>query len=641
MEKESFESEEIAALMNDAFISIKVDREERPDIDHLYMSVCQMMREQCGWPLNVVMTPDAKPFYAATYIPPTSRFQVVGMDELVPRLKHAWENRRVDIDAAADQISGLIERAATAGANPAQAADSQISRELLAKAASRLANEFDDAHGGFGSAPKFPMPHTLLFLLQQWRRTEEQGILDMIERTLEAMAAGGIYDHVGFGFHRYSTDREWLLPHFEKMLYDQALLLMAYSEAAMISSASGYDSVVRDLSHFIVSELQDPSGGFYSAIDADSEGIEGKFYIWNWEELSSLLTQAEFDFVRDHFGVKKDGNFEEEAATGKLDGANILHAVKVPAQVPGSVQKTWSPIRQKLYQHRKKRIPPFLDDKVLSDWNGLMIAALARSSVVAGAGNNLEIAITAAEFLFSTMVRDGRLYRRWKDDDAAIDGVASDYSFLALGSIELYMQTFDDRWMTRAIELHEQLANRFQDEESGGFYINASDGESLLVRQKELHDGAIPSANSVALTNLIRLAHMTGQEAFMDQANRLLASMSESVATYPTGFAWMLLGIDHMIGPSVQVVIVGEPGADDTIEMHDALRAMYAPHVVGFFKPAFPDTASGDSFAPYTQSMKSIEGKATAYVCVDHVCELPTTDISQMQKGVRDSALIA
>ncbi|TDI75353.1 MAG: thioredoxin domain-containing protein [Bacteroidetes bacterium] len=639
MERESFENEAIARLMNDTFVSIKVDREERPDIDHLYMSVCQMMRERCGWPLNIVMTPDARPFFATTYVPPSTRFQVVGMDELIPRLKQAWLDKREEIDSSARHIHELIKQAA--GAESGQTGDLgfDISPKLLLDATARLNEEFDSEYGGFGSAPKFPMAHHLLFLMQQWSRSPGQNIVDMVNKTLASMARGGMYDHVGFGFHRYSTDREWFLPHFEKMLYDQALLLMAYVKAAQILPEAGFDRIAREIGKFVCTELRGETGAFYSAIDADSEGIEGKFYVWTTTELETVLTSNESEFVRARFGLRDEGNFEEEAPTGQLDGANIFHIKRELSEMSLAERAVWDPIRQKLYSHRSERIHPFLDDKILADWNGLMIAALAQSSILSGAQDNLSHAVVAAEFVFTEMYADGRLFRRWKDGEAAIAGTATDYVFMAHAAIELYLHTFDEKWLDRSLELHAILTTRFFDEEKGGYFITASDSESLLVRQKDWHDGAIPSANSVGFTNLIRLAHITGDDLLMEQARMILSCVSERVTSYPTAFTWLLSGLDHLLGPAVQVVIVGKPDAPDTVRMHKELRSLYAPHIVGVFVSTVSESDRISELAAYTKSMKSIGGKATAYVCVNHVCALPTSDVSEMRKLIHESIL--
>lgn len=639
MERESFEDEAVAALMNEAFVSIKVDREERPDIDNVYMTVCQLMSGRCGWPLNVLLTPQGRPFYVATYVPKETNRQRLGMLDLVPRVRDLWQNRRDELLASADEVFEAV-----AGSQQPQRGERALDVDALHAAFQQLADRFDEERGGFGAAPKFPAPHTLLFLLRYHHRTGNAEALDMVTTTLDHMRRGGLFDHVGYGFHRYSTDREWLLPHFEKMLYDQALLMMAYTEAFQVTQNPEYAATVRAIADYVRRDLTDAAGGFYAAEDADSEGVEGKFYVWTEAELAAVLGDEAL-LARQVFNTTADGNFLEEA-TGHRTGANILH-LKKPLRAlaaaldtpPDALAERLETMRQRLLAARAQRIRPTLDDKVLTDWNGLMLAALARAAQVFAEPLYEDMATHAATFLLATMREDetGRLQHRYRDGVSGIDGHLDDYAFLTWGLLDLYEATFDISYLQKARELLALQQQHFWDEVNDGFFLTADDAEALIVRPKEWQDGALPSGNAASLLNLIRLARFTGDTALEQQAHTLLAAAPAVVAQQPSAFTGLLLGLDYVLGPAHEVVVAGEGGAEDTEAMLAAIRTPYVPNKVVLFRDASAETPPIVQLAPYTQANVAPGGQATAYVCEQFVCQAPTTDLEELRQALLKS----
>ena len=639
MEEESFEDEQVAEMMNETFVSIKVDREERPDVDTIYMNVCQMMRGQGGWPLTVLLTPDRKPFYAATYLPKEARFQQMGMVDLIPRIRKMWENERDRLLEDADEVTDLLRRSVDEGGG-AEAPDAQV----LTEAYRQLSRQFDETHGGFGSAPKFPSPHTLLFLLRHWRRTGETRALEVVTETLDQMRLGGIYDQVGFGFHRYSTDARWLLPHFEKMLYDQAMHVLAYTEAYQATGASRYEQTAREVLTYVRRDLQAPEGGFYSAEDADSpdesgEMEEGAFYVWSTDDVRRLLGEEEAELVLDLYNMTDEGNYQEES-TGRRTGKNVLHlersldeeARKRDVAVE-ELRSTLEAARETLLDAREGRPRPGLDDKVLTDWNGLMIAALATAARTFGDDAYEAAAADAADFLLDTMMEEGRLLHRYRDGEAAIPAHLDDYAFLVWGLIELYQTTFEPRWLEAALDLMDQCLERFWDDEEGGFFLTAADGEELIVRPKELSDGALPSGNSVQLANLLRLARLTGRTELEERAAALSRWSGRQVRSRPPSFTALLAGLQFALGPTQEVVIAGPPEAEDTSALVDAVRSVYTPFAVVLQRP--PGAAQVTELAPFTEAQTPVDGGAAAYVCHDFRCEAPTTDPAQLREQLR------
>jgi len=631
MEHESFEDLEVARLMNEVFVSIKVDREERPDIDNVYMMVSQMMTGSGGWPLTIIMTPDKKPFFAATYIPKENRFGRIGMLELIPRIKEIWATRRGEVLSSANQITFALRQVSQ------DAPGEELDESALKLAYEQLSKRFDEQHSGFGSAPKFPTPHNLLFLLRYWKRTNNEKALEMVEKTLQAMRRGGIYDHIGFGFHRYSTDSEWLLPHFEKMLYDQAMLAMAYTEAYQATAKEEYRKTAEEIFTYVLRDMTAPEGGFYSAEDADSQGEEGKFYLWTEEEIRQVLGSEEADLILKVFNIEKNGNFMEQA-TGKRAGANILHLRKSLTEIASELkmseqglQKHLETARQKLFTYREKRIHPHKDDKILTDWNGLMIAAFAKGARVFDEPRYAEAAKATVDFILKNMRKsDGRLLHRYRDGQAALPAQVDDYAFLIWGMLELYETIFEVRYLQTALDLNRDLIEHFWDDNNGGFYFVADDGENLLVRQKEIYDGAIPSGNSVEMLNLLRLGRITANYDFEEKAARIGRAFSRNVKQSPSAYTQLMVAGDFGVGPSYEVVIAGNSQAKDTKEMLKAIRTQFIPNKVVILRPTEQESPDIDRLAEFTKSQASIDGRATAYVCLNYNCKFPTTDITKM-----------
>jgi len=634
MERESFEDDYTAALMNDAFVSIKVDREERPDLDHIYMAVCQMMTGRGGWPLNVIMTPDKTPFFAGTYFPRESRHGRIGMIELTRRVSEMWKTQRKEVLHSAEALMSALKDMSEdfPGAEPGV--------EVLDMAYHQLAERYDDRYGGFGPAPKFPSPNLLFFLLRYWKKTRNPKALDMVENTLHAMRKGGIYDHVGFGFHRYSTDSYWLVPHFEKMLYDQALIAMAYIEAYQATGNDQFAKTAQEIFTYVLRDMVSPEGGFYSAEDADSEGVEGKFYVWRLEEIRERLDPEEASLVERFYNVRSEGNFHEEAS-GRSTAANILFVTEPFLEFfKGSVsdvtdtRRLLESARIKLFRAREKRVHPGKDDKILTDWNGLMIAALAKGGQALGKPQYTEAARKAADFILDTMVAEDRLLHRYREGEAGLPAHADDYAFLIWGLMELYEATFDVRYLKGALSLNDQFINHFWDSVSGGFFFTADDGEDLLLRKKEIYDGATPSANSVAALNLIRLSRITGDRKLEELSRDIGKAFSGNIRQFPSAYAQLLLAVDFAVGQSSEVVIAGELRAEETLEMLQILREKFLPNKVVLFRPTDEESPEITRIAPYVESHTSLDSKPTAYVCRNFSCELPTTDPDIMLKAL-------
>jgi uncharacterized protein YyaL (SSP411 family) len=620
MEHESFEDEEVAKLMNNAFICIKVDREERPDLDSAYMAVCQAMGRSCGWPLNVIMAPDKKPFFAASHIPKNSRFGLVGMLELVPQIEEMWKTRRSDLENLGDDIKRRIETLEKRTVGEA------LGKDVLDEAYEQFLLRFDERNGGFGGAPKFPSPHNLLFLLRYWRQTKEKNALTMVEKTLRAMRLGGVFDQVGFGFHRYSTDAEWLVPHFEKMLYDQALLALAYTEAYQVTGAGKFKVTAKEILTYVLRDMASLEGGFYGAEDADSEGEEGKFYLWTEKEIRKALAPEDADLAIRLFGVKAAGNYAEEIQ--KRNGENILHLAEPLEQVASESQLTLDElilrlgkIQNSLFKARENRVHPAKDDKILVDWNGLMIAALARASSVFSQPRYLQAAVKAADFILEKMKdKHGTLFHRYAKGERAIEGFLDDCAFLVWGLIEIYEACFEEKYLEAAEELTKTMAARFWDEEDGGFYFTAEGAESAVPRRKMVYDGALPSGNSVALLNLLRLAQLTGDSAYSDRASRMMKAFSEDVRRAPSAHAFMLVGVGFAVGPAYSVILVGDREEEGMRRLLDALKAVYVPNMVVSLRQA------GKAGLGY----EKIGDRATAYVCRGQTCMPPTADLEKM-----------
>lgn len=633
MAHESFEDEDIARLMNDSFINIKVDREERPDIDGVYMEVAQMITGRGGWPLTIIMTPDKKPFYAATYIPRESRYNMLGMRDLIPRLKKIWETDKSNID----DVIGRIEKSLSDSDMGEMRKD--ITLDTVNLAFSHLLNRFDEKRGGFGIAPKFPSPHNLLLILRHWKRTGDERALRMVEKTLQEMRKGGLFDHIGYGFHRYSTDAEWLLPHFEKMLYDQASLMMAYTEAYQITKNQDYANVVREIFEYITRDMTSPEGAFYSAEDADSEGEEGKFYTWSHREILEILDEDEAAIFSRVFDIRKEGNFKDEA-TSEQTGLNIPHMTESVDQISGSLGLTPDTItriienaRAKLFTQRERRVRPSRDDKVLTDWNSFLIAALMKAGVVLSETIFIEVAERALNFILTTLFDEKEgLFHRYKDGEVAITAFLDDYAYLVWALLESYEGTFKPKYLELAKNLTSKMIEYFWDEKKGGFFFTGTYSEKLLVRKKEAYDGAMPSGNSVAALNLVRLARFLGDTVLEEKAASIIRAFSGIISRAPSGFSMMLTALDFTHGQSYEIVIAGNPEQSDTQELLGTIRNHYIPNKVILLKGTKHQSEEVSRLAPFTKFHNPVGGKATAHVCIDYNCKLPTSSTEQLLK---------
>jgi uncharacterized protein YyaL (SSP411 family) len=619
MEKESFDEEEVARLMNEAFICVKVDREERPDLDSAYMAVCQAMGRSCGWPLSIIMSPDKRPFFVTSYIPKKSRFGLVGMMDLIPQIKELWKTRKKDLENLGEDIKHRIESLQK------RRKGGELGKDVLDDAYEKLFLKFDEQNGGFGDAPKFPTPHTLLYLLRYWNRTKEKTALAMVEKTLVALRLGGIFDQLGYGFHRYSTDSEWLVPHFEKMLYDQALLTLAYAEAYQATGAGKFKVSSNEIIEYVLRDLMSSEGGFYAAEDADSEGEEGKFYLWSEDEIRELLPPENAGLAIKIFGVEASGNFAE--AIRKRTGKNILHFNK-PLQTLASESNLTidnlisrlGKIRNLMFKAREKRVHPDKDDKILVDWNGLMIAALARASNVFDKPKYLHAAIKAADFILDKMRHEnGKLWHRYAKGEAAIEGFLNDYAFFSWGLLEIYESCFEEKYLETAAELNRTMISLFWDDEYGGFYLTAKGTENVVTRREEAYDSALPSGNSAAMLNLLRLSLLTGDSNYKALSNQISEGFSEEVKRAPTAYLFMLVGVDFAIGPSYSVTLVGDPHEEGMANALRVLRSFYIPNMV--ISVRYPSEVLG---------FERIGGKVTAYICRDQTCMPPTNDIQKM-----------
>lgn len=620
MARESFEDPEVAELMNEVFVCVKVDREERPDIDEIYMRVCQMLTGSGGWPLTIVMTPDKKPFFAGTYMPKKGRLGRMGMVELINAVRGLWENRREEVVSSAEKIAGVLRRAGEA--SPGEG----LGEEVLDEAYHGLVERYDPEYGGLGDAPKFPMAPSLMFLLRYWKRRKRRKALDMVTKTLREVRKGGIYDHVGYGFHRYSTDRRWLLPHFEKMLYDQALLAVAYIEAYQETGDTVLGRAAREVFTYVLRDMRSPEGGFYSAEDAESGGEEGGFYLWSLDEVYEVLGREEGELVAWIYGMKGEGNFLEEA-TGRETGKNILHLKKSLSRAASEKGMREDELRRrledalkKLFSAREVRARPGRDDKILADWNGLMIAALAKGAQVFDEPGYLEAAEEAASFILEKMTTsEGRLLHRYRDGDAAIPGYLDDYAYVVWGLLELYEATYRWDYVRQALRLNEVLLQHFWDDEVGGFFFTADDGEELLMRGKAAHDGSLPSGNAVAMLNLLRLAKLTAEKALEEKAAEMIRAFCRDVSRAPIGHLFFLAALDFALGPTYEVVIVGALQDEGVKEMLRGLRGRFLPRKVVVLL-----TEEVEDLPVFLAELwRNHGGETAAYPCRGYACERP------------------
>jgi len=628
MERESFEDEEVAALMNQNFISIKVDREERPDLDNIYMTVCQMLTGSGGWPMTIIMTSDKKPFFAGTYFPKESRFGRVGMLELIPKLNEIWKTNRENIIKSAEEISGALKN------NSNRQNSVQIDEKVFEKAYDDFSKRFDPRFGGFNTAPKFPTPHNILFLLRYWKRKNESRALEMVEKTLIEMSKGGIYDHIGYGFHRYSTDAEWLVPHFEKMLYDQALLITAYTEAFQATGKVLYKNTVEQIIGYVLRDMTSPQGVFYSAEDADSEGEEGKFYLWTANDIKNILSEDEAELIINIFNIEEEGNWIDQFGGGK-NGTNILHLSKTMEQtaeklnISNDVLITMiETIRKKLYSHREKRVHPYKDDKILTDWNGLMISALAKASQAFNKIEYAEAAEKSASFILMNMLDgSGKLFHRFREGEAGISAMIDDYSFFICSLIDLYEATFKTVYLEKAIELNKYFTKHFWDKDGGAFFFTGDESEELIVRNKEIYDGAVPSGNSIAVLYLLKLGRFTGDAVYEEMAFKIISAFSNSISNSPTAFTQALCGLDFAFGPSYEIVIAGEKDSSSAKQILDIIGKKFLPNKILILNS---DDNNIGKISSFVKNQKALEGKTTIYICRNFNCNLPLNDMDKI-----------
>ena len=633
MARESFEDPEVARLMNEAFVNVKVDREERPDIDHVYMAACQLATGGGGWPLTAVLTPEKQPFFVGTYFPREGRAGMPGMLELVPRLREIWADRMADVMHTASQIAiALADQEPSPSRRAPGAGD-------LEKGAGELRRRYDPSHGGFGEAPKFPTPHHLFFLLREWRRTGDADALAMVEHTLRRMRLGGIYDHVGFGFHRYSTDAAWRVPHFEKMLYDQALLVLAYTEAFQATGNPFYAQVMREIVEYVCRDLRQSQGAFFAAEDADSEGEEGTFYLWSLSEFEKLFPPADVEWLRVLLSVRPEGNFG--ALSGEAPGANILYlhedfpeaAARLEMPEP-ELRRRWGDARRLLFDARQRRPRPHRDDKVLADWNGLMIAALAKAGAALDEPAWIEAAAQAADFILGQLGGiDGRLRHSWRGGASAAPGQASDHAAMAWGLAELYEASGEARRLRQALELMDSLRAHFWDSESGGFFFTPDDGEKLLVRPKELYDGAIPSGNSIAFANLLRLARLSGRPELEETAWQAARIYTDALERSQSAFTHFLAALCDGLAPSSEVVVTGPPDAPETAALLRVVRRAFLPGTSLLYVPNGEGGASLADIVPFVRELPRHDGPA-AYVCRGFACRAPVIDPASLRRAL-------
>lgn len=639
MEEESYEDAEIARYLNENYIVIKVDREERPDIDSIYMSAVQAITGSGGWPLNVWLTPDKKPFYGGIYFPPRDgdRGAKVGFLTLLKKLKDVYDTRHDQVENSSQQLTHIIQKMLRP-----KTGDRLLGEGLIQQAMEHYKNSFDADYGGISGAPKFPSSLPVRLLFRYYRRTEDEKILRMAKKTLEKMAAGGIYDHIGGGFHRYSTDRQWIVPHFEKMLYDNALLIMAYLEGYQVTRDKAFKWIAKEILRYVERDMTSLQGAFYSATDADSptpdgHREEGYFFTWTPEELDKVLGKDTSEVVKAYYAVGPVGNFE---------GRHILYTPKKAAKVAKSLKIHAARLhtiieesKELLYQQRNHRKPPFRDEKVLTAWNGLMISAHARAGLISGESNYIDRAVKAANFILEHLYIQNRLYRSYKDNQAKQIAFLDDYAFFIAALIDLYEATHDIIWLKKAIELDGILEKYYEDKQYGGFYMTSSDHETLIVREKPVYDGAEPSGNSVAVLNLLRLGEFTFKDDYRKRAQKALTSFLGSPTTNPLALSEMLLAYDFFLDSPKEIIIVAPEGKPNKREAFlEAFRKQFVPNRILIVVTEGRELKSYAKVIPLIQGKYALNGKTTAYVCEKAYCKLPTQDPALFSRQIIEMA---
>ena len=629
MAHESFEDDATAEMMNALFVNVKVDREERPDVDDIYMGAVQAIAGQGGWPMTVFLLPDGRPFYGGTYYPKERRFGMPSFTQLMGAVHDAYRNQRENLEQQADNLHEALKRDVLAIGRDD---DSGLTTDMLDEAARSLIAAMDRENGGFGAQPKFPNPISLEFLLRHHLRTRDEEALNLVTFTLRRMASGGIYDQIGGGFARYSVDANWLVPHFEKMLYDNAQLSRLYLHAWQVTDDSFYKSVAEDIYDYILREMTSPAGGFFSATDADSEGEEGKFFVWTIEEAAEALIPIgdrlprALEIAIEAFGMTPQGNFE---------GSNILHLPRPLDETADNLGMTEDElnsalgiIKRQLYEVRAERVPPGLDDKILTSWNGMMLASLAEAARALKRDDYLAAAKRAGRFLLDQMLDEsGRLYRTHKDGRSKLNGYLEDYANLIDALLELYMTTFEEAWFARARQLADVALSRFRSDD-GGFYDTSDDHEALIVRPRNMQDNVTPSGNGMMAKQLLRLAAYSGEERYHEAAESVLRKLSDAMRQYPQAFAESLNAADMRIQGIAEVAIIGDPDDDAMADILDALRQPYRPNIV--VAHAHDDVVEHESI-PLLNARKQVDGMTTVYVCRNFACQLPVTSAAETE----------
>ena len=626
MEKESFENRRIAELMNESFVSIKVDREERPDVDSIYMSAVQAMTGSGGWPMTVFLTPEGKPFYGGTYFPPEDRGGMPGFPRVLQSLADAYREKRSEVILTTDKLVQQMQQMAST----APSVD-PLTTDVLHQSYRSIASEFDDKYGGVGMQPKFPQPMTYEFLLRHHLRFQNPRALEMVELTLDRMAMGGIYDQLGGGFHRYSTDTFWLVPHFEKMLYDNALLVRLYLHAYQVTRKPLYKTVVEETLDYVIREMTDSAGGFYSAQDADSEEVEGKYFVWRPEEVIEALGKADGEVINSYFGVTKVGNFEGQSIL------NVTADSNVAARESGMSEEEFAEMlgrsRARLLEIRQSRIRPDRDDKVLTAWNGLMLGAFAEAGAVLDRSDYTAVAERSAGFLLDSLRKDERLLRAYRNGQSKLKGYLEDYAFLISGLISLHEATFGGRWLREAVDLGQSMVDLFWDEPSGQFYDTGRDHEELVIRPRDIADNAIPSGSSMAADVLLRLSVITGDPEYERRAMTALRSARELMARFPTGAGHWLCALDFYLSPAKEIAIVGDRSELETQALASEVYRQFLPNRVMLGTNNGDDSLDG---LPLLKDREKVNGQATAYVCENYVCQLPVTDRAALAKQLAE-----
>jgi uncharacterized protein YyaL (SSP411 family) len=624
MERECFDDPEIAALMNELFVSIKVDREERPDVDDVYMKAVQLLIGRGGWPLTAFLTPDRRPFHGGTYFPPVDRHGMPGFPRVLRAVAEAYRHRRAEVDRTTHDLVAGVDRI------DASSPTTSLDRSLPTRAAETLLRHVDREHGGLGGAPKFPHTQALQLFLRQYAKTGRRELLDAVALTCDRMAAGGMYDHIGGGFHRYSVDERWLVPHFEKMLYDNAQLPRLYLDLHVATGDAAPRGVVVDTLDYLLREMRDPGGGFYSATDADSEGEEGRFFVWTPGEVAALLGAADADLACRHWGITPEGNFEGRSIAHRA--ADVAELATSTGRQPDEVRATIERSRERLYAARARRVPPLRDEKIIVAWNALVIGALAEAGRVLDVPAYVDAAEKAVAFIDSAMRRsDGRLLHVWARGAAKQLGFLDDHAFLASALLDLYEATADRRHLERARELVTTLERRFHDPR-GGYFFTPDDGETLITRSKSGADGALPSGNAVAALVHLRLHALTGDDVHQERAEEILHLYHDAAAEQPFGFATYLEALERYAETPVEVVIVGRADDSDARAMWDVVRTTYLPHRV----LVRADLDDPNSPAP-ARERPSLAGRPTAYVCHRFTCSAPTTDPAELARLLADA----